>query len=77
MEPWKNLDDADKSPGPITDVELLMPDGTVIVGHYAYGDGDGLMPPFRGWFKKVGSGPGGYFKGIDPIKWREIAQETP
>ncbi len=37
--------------------------------HYAYGDGDGLMPPFRGWF--VPSGERG-FQQVHPVEWQPL-----
>jgi hypothetical protein len=35
--------------------------------HWASGDGDGLMPPFEGWFVKSG---GGYSAIPQPIAWK-------
>ena len=70
MSDWMDLSLANKEPypAPCDDVELLLGDGTVVVGHYAFGDGDGLMPPFRGWFVECGT----YFKGVSPVKWRPL-----
>lgn len=65
---WKELPQADKSAGRAASVGLLMPDGSIVVGHFAYGDGDGLIPPFRGWFRKAGDG----FLQIQPLKWAAI-----
>ena len=38
--------------------------------HYACGDGDGLMPPFDGWFvpDSVGSG----FVQVSPVEWQPL-----
>jgi hypothetical protein len=36
--------------------------------HWACGDGDGLMPPFIGWFVPGGGG----FVGVDPVEWQPL-----
>ncbi len=38
--------------------------------HYAFGDGDGLMPPFDGWFVKSDSEK--YFEQVRPVEWQPV-----
>lgn len=46
-------------------------DGTVIDDmHYACGDGDGLMPPFDGWFAPYKQGEG--FYQVHPVEWQPL-----
>lgn len=35
-------------------VRVKLADGTEVDAHYADGDGDGLMPAYRGWFVRRG-----------------------
>ncbi len=51
---WRSLDRAPKT-GPVEHVQLLMEDGRIVPdAHWAYGDGDGMMPAFGpGWFYPV------------------------
>jgi len=43
-----------------------------VAAHWADGDGDGLMPPYRGWFQWDNYGTG--FVGVDgtPAAWSPI-----
>ena len=52
---WRSMDRAPREGYPIERVQLLMEDGRIIPdAHWAYGDGDGMMPPFGpGWFAPV------------------------
>lgn len=45
-----------------------------VAAHYADTDGDGLMPPAKGWFRWAGYGAG--FTGVpaDPIGWTPVYQ---
>lgn len=53
MNDWQPMETSPKT-GPCSDVMLLHKDGSVKRGHWAYGDGDGLMPPFGpAWFEQV------------------------
>ena len=46
-------------------------DGSVLEPmHYACGDGDGLMPPFEGWFVPSLSGVG--FCEVRPVEWQPL-----
>lgn len=59
--------------GPVVDVELW--NGELRVGHYAHGDGDGMMPPFGpAWFYPVLNGDGrvSYYNQMNPppTHWR-------
>lgn len=49
------MDSSPKTGWPIQHVQLLMEDGRIVQGaHWAYGDGDGMMPPFGpAWFVPV------------------------
>lgn len=38
--------------------------------HYAYGDGDGLMPPFIGWF--VPDSRDTRFCEVHPVEWQPL-----
>lgn len=72
-EGWQPIDSAPTT-GPVVDVELWN-GRDVRVGHYAHGDGDGLMPPFGpAWFYGVGN-PVSYFQQISPppSHWRPVA----
>ena len=42
--------------------------------HYAYGDGDGLMPPFRGWFIPNSFGSSG-FEQCSPVEWQPLSAD--
>lgn len=43
--------------------------------HYAYGDGDGLMPAFIGWFTPSGhysdGRPSGFYQ-VFPVEWQPL-----
>lgn len=65
---WRSMKSA---PFDASWVEVILASGEVHRSHWACGDGDGLMPPFEGWFVQVGEGVSRYFRGIpDPIGWR-------
>lgn len=50
---WQSMETA-PTKGPIVHVELLGANGKVYVAHWAYGDGDGMMPPYGpAWFEEV------------------------
>ena len=65
---------------PIKHLDGQMPDGRIALMHYAYGDGDGLMPPFEGWFEnfKVNRWSNqdqkiiqeDVYYGVNPVAWR-------
>ena len=39
--------------------------------HYACGDGDGLMPPFDGFFEQMGSGRNQWFREVTGlVEWK-------
>ena len=57
---------------PIVNVEGLLKDGSIVIMHYAYGDGDGMMPSFCGWFVEVKSAYHHWYRGIDPVAWRPL-----
>jgi hypothetical protein len=62
---WHSIDTA---PQNATDIEALMPDGTVMVVHWAEDLSGEEQPPFRGWFTDRGR----YYEQVDtPVGWRE------
>jgi len=82
---WRSMDDMPRyviHGYPILWVEGLLRDGSVVRMHKANGDGDGLMPPFDGWFKgfmvkhwsneRQGMIEREEYSEVDPIAWRLI-----
>lgn len=64
---WDPLINAPVGGYPIIHVRGRSKEGKVYEKmHYACGDGDGLMPPFVGWFVPGGGG----FVGVDPVEWQ-------
>ncbi len=74
---WDPMVNAPRAGYPILHVRGRAADGRVFEPmHYACGDGDGLMPPFVGWFvpyprEARASG----FYGVDPVEWQPIRAE--
>lgn len=67
---WDMMNTAPKS-GPIFGIRGRTHRGVVLENmHYACGDGDGLMPPFDGWFVPDGSGKG--FNQVFPVEWQPM-----
>ena len=67
--------------GPIDGYPIVHVRGRTKIGniiepiHYAYGDGDGLMPAFIGWFMPSGRYPDGRpsgFQQVFPVEWQPI-----
>lgn len=49
--------------------------GIYVPMHYACGDGDGLMPPFDGWFVPLGHSSSGRVLGytqVTPVEWQPL-----
>lgn len=68
---WDPLSNAPTEGYPILNVRGRTADGTIVEPmHYAHGDGDGMMPPFRGWFIPCPSGRG--FVGVEPVEWQPL-----
>lgn len=70
---WKPISCAPQGEG--WHVQWIMgrlPGGIEVPVHYAFGDGEGLMPPFRGWFRKCGKHD---MCGVDPTEWRPLTDE--
>lgn len=64
---WDPLNSAPTRGTPIMRVRGRTADGRVIEDmHYACGDGDGLMPPFDGWFAPDSDG----FYQVSPVEWQ-------
>lgn len=74
---WDPMNSAPTRGYPILHVRGRTLDGKIIEDmHYACGDGDGLMPPFDGWFAPEPGGAG--FYQVRPVEWqpqRAIPQE--
>ena len=69
---WRHMDCAPKN---ATDVKVQLKDGTELIAHYADGDGDGLMPPYCGWFtaRVLSSGALMYYGQIqEPVAWKPL-----
>lgn len=74
---WDPLDNAPSEGSPILNVRGRLADGTIVEPmHRACGDGDGLMPPFNGWFVpcKTLFGPtvGDGFHEVSPVEWQPL-----
>jgi hypothetical protein len=70
---WQPISTAPKT-GPVVNVQLLLKDGRETIGHWAHGDGDGLMPPFGpAWFEQWG--PVGSYREVhpEPTHWRPLS----
>lgn len=61
---------------PVRGYPILHVRGRTLTGqvledmHYACGDGDGLMPPFDGWFVPQAGGHG--FVQVFPVEWQPL-----
>ena len=56
---------------PILHVRGRTADGKLLEPmHYACGDGDGLMPPFDGWFLP-NENASGYYQ-VSPVEWQPL-----
>lgn len=78
---WDPMSNAPSEGYPILHVRGRTADGRIVEPmHRACGDGDGLMPPFNGWF--VPSGASGIFGTADyrhngfyevrPVEWQPL-----
>jgi|GEM_PF-5481224 len=48
-------------------------DGTILEPmHRAYGDGDGMMPSFNGWFVPYQPNREGGFYEVHPVEWQPL-----
>jgi len=69
---WDPMSTAPRRGYPIMNVRGRSADGSILEPmHYACGDGDGLMPPFDGWFVPYGSGRSGFYQ-VRPLEWQPI-----
>src|SRR6478735_7107464 len=67
---WDPMTNAPSEGYPILHVRGRRADGTIIPKmHRACGDGDGLMPPFDGWFAPYASGSDGFHE-VHPVEWQ-------
>lgn len=67
---WDPLSNAPVLGSPVLWVRGRTEDGHVIERmHYACGDGDGLIPPFDGWF--TDDGYGGFVQ-VFPVEWQPL-----
>lgn len=66
---WDSMSTAPTRGYPILHVRGRDKLGNVIDDmHYACGDGDGMMPPFDGWFIRIGDG----FSQVHPVEWQPL-----
>lgn len=66
---WDPMVNAPRAGYPILHVRGRTADGHVVEPmHYACGDGDGIMPPFDGWFIPIGK----EFVEVDPVEWQPL-----
>ncbi|GKS92758.1 hypothetical protein [Acidovorax sp. SUPP2539] len=42
--------------------------------HYAFGDGDGMMPAFGGWFVPYANRNDGFYE-VRPVEWQPLRAE--
>lgn len=69
---WDPMHSAPSRGWPILHVRGRTADGKVINEmHYACGDGDGLMPPFDGWFAPDDDKRTGFHQ-VHPIEWQPL-----
>jgi hypothetical protein len=70
-EGWEPIETAPKWCG---EQDYLLPDGSVVVGHWAQDLSGECQPPFKGFFTKRGRDyHGDIMVEIHPIAWRERA----
>lgn len=71
---WDPMINAPRAGYPILEVRGRTAEGLVIEPcHYACGDGDGLMPPFDGWFRPMAGG--GYIE-VSIVEWQPLRAAT-
>jgi hypothetical protein len=68
---WDPMCNAPVAGYPILHVRGRTAEGKVIEPiHYACGDGDGMMPPFDGWFAPY-KDASGYYQ-VRPVEWQPL-----
>lgn len=68
---WDPMCNAPRAGWPILNVRGRTVDGRVVEPiHYACGDGDGMMPPFDGWFAPYPNG-GGFYE-VRSVEWQPL-----
>lgn len=68
---WDPMTNAPVAGYPIMTVRGREADGRIVEPiHYAFGDGDGLMPSFDGWFSPEISGS---FVQCHPVEWQPLS----
>lgn len=69
---WDPMVNAPRAGYPILHVRGRTADGRVVEPmHYACGDGDGLMPPFDGWFVPYATKGAGFYE-VAPVEWQPL-----
>lgn len=69
---WDPMENAPRAGYPILHVRGRTAKGVIVEPmHYACGDGDGMMPPFDGWFVPYGTPGAGYYQ-VDPVEWQPL-----
>ena len=69
---WDPLSTAPQSGYPILEVRGRTATGHILERmHRAFGDGDGMMPPFDGWFVPYEGGRSGFYE-VRPVEWQPL-----
>lgn len=69
---WDSLSNAPTMGSPILFIRGRDAEGRLLEPmHYACGDGDGLMPPFDGWFVPMGGNAKGFIE-CHPVEWQPL-----
>ena len=69
---WDPMVNAPRAGYPILHVRGREANGRVVEPMlYACGDGDGLMPPFVGWFVPYGKTGEGFYE-VEPVEWQPL-----
>lgn len=78
---WDPMSNAPRGGHPIIEFRVRTAEGKIIEPvHYACGDGDGLMPPYDGWFTPYQPNRVGGFYEVSPVEWqplRALPEEAP
>jgi hypothetical protein len=72
---WDPMVNAPRAGYPILHVRGREKDGRIVEPiHFAESDGDGLQPPFIGWFRPNSESSG--FHEVSPVEWQPLRAGT-